>query len=95
MSKKVDFAAGLAAKRQAEFPMLQPEPAEKKAHNLPPSRLTATGDKKVAISAYFEPEVLKQFKILAVRQDKSQSALLAEALNLLFEKYGESPIARA
>lgn len=30
----------------------------------------------------------------SIRKEVSQSTLLAEALNLLFEKYGESPIAR-
>jgi hypothetical protein len=30
-----------------------------------------------------------------VKQDRSQAALLSEALNLVFEKYGEPPVARA
>ncbi len=50
---------------------------------------------KVVISAYFDPAVRKQLAILAVKEDRSQAAMLAEALNLLFERYGEAPIARA
>lgn len=50
---------------------------------------------KVIISAYFDPAVRQQFAILAVKQDRSQAALLAEALNMVFEKYGEPPVARA
>ena len=50
---------------------------------------------KVVISAYFDPAVRKQFAILAVEEERTQAALLAEALNLLFEKYGRSPIAQA
>ena len=57
---------------------------------VPPSRRG-----KVAVAAYFDPAVRKQLAILAVKEDKSQAALLAEALNLLFERYGEAPIARA
>ncbi|WP_237482879.1 ribbon-helix-helix domain-containing protein [Lichenibacterium dinghuense] len=62
----------------------------KKAPGQPPSR-----QGKVAISAYFDPAVRKQLAILAVKEDRSQAALLAEALNLLFQQYGEPPIARA
>lgn len=65
-----------------------PAPAEPSAQ--PPSR-----QGKVAISAYFDPAVRKQLAILAVKEDRSQAALLAEALNLLFQQYGEPPIARA
>lgn len=50
---------------------------------------------KVAVAAYFDPAVRKQLAILAVKEDRSQAAMLAEALNLLFERYGEAPIARA
>jgi hypothetical protein len=50
---------------------------------------------KVIISAYFDPAVRKQLAILAVEQDTSQAALIAEALNLLFEKHRRPPIAKA
>lgn len=91
---KPNFAAGL--KKIAPDPVIVEPPApEERGFVRPPSRMTNTGEKKVAIAAYFEPEVRKQFAILSVRQDKTQAAMLAEALNLLFEKYGESPIARA
>jgi hypothetical protein len=50
---------------------------------------------KVVISAYFDPAVRKQLAILSVEEERTQAALLAEALNLLFEKHGRSPIAKA
>lgn len=50
---------------------------------------------KVVISAYFDPAVRQQFAILAIKENRSQAALLADALNLLFEKHGEATIARA
>lgn len=49
---------------------------------------------KVVISGYFDPAVRKQLAVLAIEQDATQAGLIAEALNLLFEKYGRSPIAR-
>ena len=50
---------------------------------------------KVNIAGYFDPAVRKQLAMLAVEHDTDQVKLMAEALNLLFEKYGRSPIASA
>ncbi|WP_440216446.1 ribbon-helix-helix domain-containing protein [Chromobacterium piscinae] len=47
------------------------------------------------IAGYFDPAVRKQLAMLAVEHDTDQVKLMAEALNLLFEKYGRSPIASA
>lgn len=49
---------------------------------------------KVVISAYFDPAVRKQLAILAVENDTTQAALMADALNLLFENYNRPPIAK-
>jgi len=40
-----------------------------------------------------DPAVRKQLARMSIDQDTSQAALVAEALNLLFEKYGQPPIA--
>lgn len=83
---KIKDVAGKAPAAPAE-----PEPAAVAATVVrPPNR-----QGKVAVAAYFDPTVRKQLAILAVREDRSQAALLAEALNLLFERHGEPPIARA
>jgi hypothetical protein len=93
------FAAGLhKLKEVSGKPVPAPMPTIEEAapaadpivSELPPSRRG-----KVAVAAYFDPAVRKQLAILAVKEDRSQAAMLAEALNLLFEKYGEAPIARA
>ncbi len=55
---------------------------------IPPSRRG-----KKAITGHFDPAVCKQLKQLALEEDKSSQALIAEALNLLFESYGKKPIA--
>ena len=87
------FAAGLSKIKEAAGKPVAVEAATEPrpvASPVPPSRVG-----KVIISAYFDPAVRQQFAILAVKQDRSQAALLAEALNMVFEKYGEPPIARA
>ncbi|MEH2373449.1 ribbon-helix-helix domain-containing protein [Nostoc sp.] len=54
----------------------------------PPSR-----QGKKAITGFFDPAVSRQLKQLALEQDSTVQALLAEALNKLFEEYGKKPIA--
>lgn len=96
------FASGLSGIKKAAGNAEQPKPAETAPDVV--ERVTAPSEPagpppsrqgKVAISAYFDPAVRKQLAILAVKEDRSQAALLAEALNLLFQQYGEPPIARA
>lgn len=89
---KIDFAAGLTKLKgaQPELPTLPEAPARSsRTTQEAPSRIG-----KVAIAAHFDPAVRQQLAIMAARQNKSQTALLAEALNLLFAQYGESQIAR-
>ena len=87
------FAAGLSKIKDAGG-KAQPTPAEPQA--VPASSQSAPSRQgKVVISAYFDVAVRQQFAILAVKQQKSQAAMMAEALNLLFEKHGEPPIAKA
>jgi hypothetical protein len=45
------------------------------------------------IAAHVVPEAAKQFKLLAVQQGRTTQALLVEAINDLFAKYGLSRIA--
>ena len=48
---------------------------------------------KKAIAGFFDPVVSRQLKEIGLEKDASVQALLAEALNDLFEKYGRSRIA--
>lgn len=45
------------------------------------------------IAAHVTPEAAKQFKLLAVHQEKTTQELLVEAINDLFAKHGLSRIA--
>ena len=46
-------------------------------------------EKTVLIGGHFSPEIQKQLKILAAEEGKTNNALLLEALELLFIKYGK------
>ena len=48
---------------------------------------------KVALTAYFPPQVRKQLKMLAVELDQDMDDCLAEALNYLFAAHGKPEIA--
>ncbi|MFL9458016.1 ribbon-helix-helix domain-containing protein [Tolypothrix campylonemoides VB511288_2] len=64
------------------------EQPEDNRYPIPPSR-----QGKRTIAAHFDPAVAIQLKRLAAENETTVQALLGEALNLLFEKYGEKPIA--
>ena len=64
------------------------EPQEVGRSQLPPSRRG-----KKALTGYFEPEVMKQLKVMAAAEETTIQALLTEALNDLFKKYGKPHIA--
>lgn len=55
---------------------------------LPPSR-----QGKRIVSAYVDPAVSQQLRLLAVTRDASVQSLVEEALNDLFRKHGKSAIA--
>ena len=58
------------------------------ASTLPPSRRG-----KRVVSAYVDPAVSQQLRLLAVTRRTSVQALIEEALNDLFRKHGQSAIA--
>ena len=47
---------------------------------------------KSNVTGYFPPEVKKQLRILAAERETTIQALLAEAMNDLFAKYGKPEI---
>ncbi len=102
MSKKGNLSAALSQfdKRPVNVeevlpPEAKPAPRpktlpveENRGSKQPPSR-----QGKKALTGYFYPEVLKQLKVMAAAEDTTIQALLAEALNDLFKKYGKPHIA--
>ena len=89
---KEEEASPPEAKRQAtparsrKKPEVAPQPQGRAG--LPPSR-----QGKKALTGYFDPEVVKQLKVMAAAEDTTIQALMSEALNDLFKKYGKPHIA--
>jgi hypothetical protein len=50
-------------------------------------------DGRQFVAAHVTPEAAKQFKLLAIQQDKTTQQMLIEAINDSFVKYGLSRIA--
>jgi hypothetical protein len=96
----VDFLAGLKTMEQdavRRHPPSKPAPPPIAQKELPaslqPAHQQPSRRGKVAITHWVDPAVRKQLARLAIDHDSSQADLVAEAINLLFEKYGQPPIA--
>lgn len=97
MSKRPSLAEALHSVEDPEGPITsttvrdderRPGKTPRARTGQPPSR---QGTKTIA--GHFDPAVSRQFRILALEQDKTGQDLLREALNGLFRKYGKPPIA--
>ena len=93
MSKRANLAVALqTATRGSEAPTVQ-------AANQTSASVTPIGARgpsrigKKTGAAHFDPAVSKQLKHLGLERDSSTQALLREAINDLFAKYGKPPIA--
>ena len=90
MVKKTNLADSLKKASEPEK-VVAPKPQQPQSSaksEIPPSRVG-----KKAIAGHFDPVVGKQLRQLALDNDTTVQALLEEALNDLFLKYGKSPIA--
>jgi len=71
-------------------------PAAEPVEEIDPPKTSVKGKGRQGrqfIAGHVVPEAAKQFKLLAVQQDRTTQALLVEAINDLFAKYGLSRIA--
>ena len=86
-----ELLGGFGQETEAQEQPISPEKpieAQNTDDNMPPSRRG-----KRHISGYFEPEVLKQVKIICAEEEKTVNQVLADALNSLFVNKGKAPIA--
>lgn len=95
MAQALSQAAGHAFSRPQASDLLAPEPSREQSGQGPrllrvvaPSRAG-----KKPITGFFDPEVSRQIKKVALDKDKTMQELLQEALNDLFRKYDLPPIA--
>ena len=80
-----DLAAGTASP-----PEPVPPPAHQGRPNIPPQRQAQTRIGTRPVGGHFKAEVAQTLRVLAAEQDREHQELLAEALNMLFERYGKS-----
>ena len=83
-----DLLNGYGQETETQSAPTSPVAVEKNDTNLPPSRRG-----KRHISGYFDPEVLRQVKIICAEEDKTINQVLADALNAHFVNRGKPPIA--
>jgi hypothetical protein len=105
MSKKpVDFVSAMQTFESREGVQRHPKPALVSLPTpaemvAPPAALAGRTVQrsrvgKVSIGVWVDPAVRKQLAQIALDTDKDQGDLIAEGLNLLFERYGKPPIAQ-
>lgn len=103
MSKRqpVDFVSAMQSFESKEGVQRRPKPAPSPAAPPPPPAAMAPRTVqrsrigKVSIGVWVDPAVRKQLAQLSLDTDRDQSDLIAEGLNLLFERHGRPPIAKA
>ena len=86
-----ELLQGFGKETEVEQPLIDSEESvknKKASDKVPPSRRG-----KRHISGYFEPEVLRQVKVIAAEEDKNIQDVLGDALNALFVNKGKPPIA--
>jgi len=99
--KSVDFVSAMQGfesregvqRRPAPTLVSAPEPAPPPPQSGRVVQRSRVG--KVSIGVWVDPAVRKQLAQIALDTDKDQADLIVEALNLVFERYGKPPIAKA
>lgn len=84
MAEQLDFSALAKRKANKERQAVRPEPKKKEP---------GEGAELKPAMFRIKPVAKKQFAILATELDMKQQELIAEAMNLVFEKYEKAPIA--
>lgn len=83
--------ASLKALVAADTPAPQPPKAEpEKGEGAPSYRTAQTRADTRQVGGHFKPEVAQTLRLIAVEQDKDVQEILAEALNMVFGRYGKA-----
>lgn len=79
------------ARRAAEPETVPPANDAQRPAAEPRSYRTAqTRSDTRQVSGHFKPEVAQTLRLIAVEQDRDIQEILAEALNMVFERYGKA-----
>lgn len=90
MSKAAALQNALSGGMKASPPIAEPKAAEAGRGNL--NRQANRAD-KWNMSAWLSLDFKKNLRLVQIQEDRTQQALIGEAMNLLFEKYNV-PIVR-
>ena len=82
------FAAALRPEKKPAEPPPRRPPSETSPHERPSRRAAKH------IGGYFDPAVSKQLRAIALDEESSVQALLAEAIDMLFQSRRKPTIAR-
>ena len=94
MAQALSQAAGHAFSRPHVANVVSENPRDQIGSSPRPLRAVAPSRAgKKPITGFFDPEVSRQIKKVALDKDKTMQELLQEALNDLFRKYDLPPIA--
>lgn len=94
MKKRAPLSFKVEQVAPAAVPATQTSlPANTKTRKPVKEETKAGRDGRQFIAAHVPPEAAKQFKLMAVQQDKTTQDLLIEAINDIFAKHGLSRIA--
>ncbi len=89
MTKKTNLAEALQKQSTGIKETRQEKNIENHASNyLPPSR-----QGKKTIIGYFDPDVIKQLKLIGIEEDLSIQSMMQEAINDFFTKHSKAQIA--
>ena len=93
--KRPSLAESMRQAATGDAPASSPAPAAASAEPAPRTAgfFAATRAGKKKVTASLDPAAHKQLKGLAVEKDGTTEALLTEAINDLFKKYGKPEIA--
>lgn len=76
--------------RRAAAPEPVANDAEQPAAEPRSYRTAQTRSDTRQVSGHFKPEVAQTLRLIAVEQDRDIQEILAEALNMVFERYGKA-----
>jgi hypothetical protein len=93
MAHALSQAAGHSFSRPISLQAERPEPVGESGEYKILRAVVPSRAGKKPVTGFFDPAVSRQIKKLGLEQDKTMQELLQEALNDLFRKYDQPPIA--
>ena len=96
MAQALSQAAGHSFSRPPVTPVHAAMDSEKERENRTPSAARSVAPSRAGkkpVTGFFDPEVSRQIKKVALDKDRTMQELLQEAINDFFRKYDLPPIA--